>query len=206
MPTTRSARQSLTKVQAGTLVRFDSSRNEFVEPSPTVSVVSAFAAATVYTPNKTSTRSKRKSDEQNEEASGSGSTSKTFKKSRTGPSRSPSPSKGILRPAHFETNSKGLRLSPPTCPAPPSPSDAQPATPLDAPPSVLVPRLAPPEHQALVPAELSFDFEDAKTHLIGVDKRFEEVFARLKCRPFEDLTGIDPFRTLTQSILLVQLI
>ncbi|KIP11632.1 hypothetical protein PHLGIDRAFT_63560 [Phlebiopsis gigantea 11061_1 CR5-6] len=53
----------------------------------------------------------------------------------------------------------------------------------------------------MVPAELTFSFEDAKEHLIKVDSRFEDIFDRLGCRPFEQRERVDPFRTLTQSIL-----
>lgn len=47
---------------------------------------------------------------------------------------------------------------------------------------------------ALVPAVLTFSFEDAKQHLITTDPRFEDVFGRLKCKPFEHLERVDPFR------------
>ena len=46
----------------------------------------------------------------------------------------------------------------------------------------------------LVPAELTFSFEEAKNHLIEADARFEEIFTRMKCRPFEHLEQIEPFR------------
>jgi DNA-3-methyladenine glycosylase II len=46
----------------------------------------------------------------------------------------------------------------------------------------------------LVPAILSFDFEDAKQHLINVDARFEDVFAKMQCKPFEQLEQVHPFR------------
>ena len=45
-----------------------------------------------------------------------------------------------------------------------------------------------------MPAKLTFDFEEAKRHLIAADPRFEELFVRLKCRPFEHLEQVDPFR------------
>ncbi|CDO75683.1 hypothetical protein BN946_scf184941.g36 [Trametes cinnabarina] len=51
-----------------------------------------------------------------------------------------------------------------------------------------------PEGEQLVPAVLTFSFEDAKRHLVGVDPRFEDVFRRVKCRPFEHLERVDPFR------------
>jgi DNA-3-methyladenine glycosylase II len=199
MPTTRSARLSLTHVQAAALVRFDSSQNEVVEPSPTVTDASVIPSPVVT--RVTRAGSKRKTGGENADASGSASTPKP-KRARKGKleaSREASPGKSILKPVSFETDTRGLSLDPPAVPAPPSPSDAQPATPLEAPPVTLV----PPAPQALVPAELAFDFAQAKRHLIAADKRFEEVFKRLKCRPYEDLTRIDPFRTLTQSILYV---
>ncbi|KAL5524102.1 hypothetical protein ACEPAG_8275 [Sanghuangporus baumii] len=55
--------------------------------------------------------------------------------------------------------------------------------------------------QALLPAVLSFSLDDAKRHLIAADPRFEDLFSRLKCRPFEHLERVDPFRTLATSIL-----
>lgn len=48
--------------------------------------------------------------------------------------------------------------------------------------------------QALVPAVLTFSLEEGKQHLIHVDHRFEEIFRRLACRPFEHLERLDPFR------------
>ena len=50
------------------------------------------------------------------------------------------------------------------------------------------------EPPALVPAVLTFSFEEAKQHLISADPRFEDVFRRLKCKPFEHLERVDPFR------------
>ena len=46
----------------------------------------------------------------------------------------------------------------------------------------------------LVPAVLSFDFEVAKKHLIDADARFEYVFAKMQCKPFEQLDQVHPFR------------
>lgn len=48
---------------------------------------------------------------------------------------------------------------------------------------------------------LDFSFEDAKAHLINVDTRFAELFKRLKCKPFQHLEQVHPFRSLVQSIL-----
>ncbi|KLO19484.1 DNA glycosylase [Schizopora paradoxa] len=52
-----------------------------------------------------------------------------------------------------------------------------------------------------LPTVLSFSLEDAKKHLIEADPRFEDIFDRLQCRPFEELERVDPFRTLASSIL-----
>jgi DNA-3-methyladenine glycosylase II len=59
------------------------------------------------------------------------------------------------------------------------------------------------EEQELVPAVLTFSFEDARSHLVSVDGRFADLFTKMKCRPFQNLERVDPFRTLTQSILCV---
>lgn len=48
--------------------------------------------------------------------------------------------------------------------------------------------------EALVPAVLTFSFEDAKNHLIQADDRFEHIFDRVHCKPFEHLEQVDPFR------------
>ncbi|GLB37107.1 putative DNA glycosylase [Lyophyllum shimeji] len=53
----------------------------------------------------------------------------------------------------------------------------------------------------LVPAVLTFSFDDAKKHLIGVDRRFEDVFGKMPCKPFEHLERVHPFRALVTSIV-----
>ncbi|THV05059.1 DNA glycosylase [Dendrothele bispora CBS 962.96] len=53
----------------------------------------------------------------------------------------------------------------------------------------------------LVPAKLTFSFEDAKKHLTSVDPRFQVLFDRLHCKPFEQLEQVHPFRALSTSIL-----
>ncbi|TDL24272.1 DNA glycosylase [Rickenella mellea] len=63
------------------------------------------------------------------------------------------------------------------------------------------PTVLPQDTPSLLPAVLSFSFEDAKKHLIKVDSRFEDLFSKLKCRPYEHLERVDPFWTLVQSIL-----
>ncbi|KAL0072365.1 hypothetical protein AAF712_000128 [Marasmius tenuissimus] len=57
------------------------------------------------------------------------------------------------------------------------------------------------EADALVPAQLSFSFEEAKAHLINADARFEDLFERLPCKPYEELEMVHPFSALTISIL-----
>ena len=47
---------------------------------------------------------------------------------------------------------------------------------------------------ALVPAELSFSFEEAKQHLMGADTRFQDVFASVVCTPYQKLDRVEPFR------------
>ncbi|KAJ6625650.1 DNA glycosylase [Mycena sp. CBHHK59/15] len=49
-----------------------------------------------------------------------------------------------------------------------------------------------------VPADavLTFSFEDAKKHLIHADRRFEDIFNRLECKPFQQLEQLHPFRYL----------
>ena len=47
---------------------------------------------------------------------------------------------------------------------------------------------------ALVPAELSFSFEEAKQHLIKADTRFQDVFATAICTPYQKLDRVEPFR------------
>jgi DNA-3-methyladenine glycosylase II len=51
------------------------------------------------------------------------------------------------------------------------------------------------EDLAPLPAKLTFSWEDAKDHLIRADGRFEDVFSRLPCKPFESVEGIHPFRS-----------
>jgi DNA-3-methyladenine glycosylase II len=50
------------------------------------------------------------------------------------------------------------------------------------------------EEDTPVPAVLSFDFEQAKNHLITADSRFEDLFSKMPCRPFEHLEQVHPFR------------
>lgn len=52
----------------------------------------------------------------------------------------------------------------------------------------------PVEPPELLPAVLTFSLDEAKQHLIRADPRFEDLFSRLKCRPWEHLERVDPFR------------
>jgi len=47
---------------------------------------------------------------------------------------------------------------------------------------------------ALVPATLTFSLEKAKEHLIRVDHRFEDIFDKMPCKPYENLEQFHPFR------------
>ncbi|KAI0032241.1 DNA glycosylase [Vararia minispora EC-137] len=70
-------------------------------------------------------------------------------------------------------------------------------------PTSAVPFEIPPSgtNTELLPAKLTFSFEDAKKHLVAADARFMDVFNRLPCKPYEKLERIEPFSTLTSSIL-----
>ncbi|KAL1942070.1 hypothetical protein VTO73DRAFT_6600 [Trametes versicolor] len=83
--------------------------------------------------------------------------------------------------------------------AAPTASDAK--TSLAAPNTAVPTPIPNAEGEELVPAVLTFSFEEARRHLVRVDPRFEDVFRRVKCRPFEHLERVDPFRTLAHSIL-----
>jgi len=54
--------------------------------------------------------------------------------------------------------------------------------------------LDPGPPPALVPAELSFSFEEAKQHLVTADTRFQDVFATAVCTPYQKLDRVEPFR------------
>ena len=65
---------------------------------------------------------------------------------------------------------------------------------LTKPPISAVPATDTANEPVLLPAELTFSLEAAKSHLIAVDARFEEVFRKLPCKPFEHLERLEPFR------------
>jgi hypothetical protein len=52
----------------------------------------------------------------------------------------------------------------------------------------------PASDTTLVPAVLTFDFQEAKRHLIQADHRFEDLFQRMTCKPFEQLERVHPYR------------
>ncbi|KAF8625406.1 hypothetical protein AX15_005371 [Amanita polypyramis BW_CC] len=58
-----------------------------------------------------------------------------------------------------------------------------------------------PMSEQVVPATLTFSFEEGRKHLISVDRRFEKLFNKMPCKPFEHLETVHPFRSLTTSIL-----
>ncbi|KAJ7497292.1 DNA glycosylase [Mycena latifolia] len=83
------------------------------------------------------------------------------------------------------------------------------AEPLKTPkkPKPIIPVATGPSEPDFVPADavLTFSFEDAKKHLINADNRFEDVFNRLECKPFQELENLHPFRSLASSILAQQI-
>lgn len=68
--------------------------------------------------------------------------------------------------------------------------------PVKAEPQVQVNFTIPPrvKEPTLIPAALSFSFQEAKQHLIFADLRFADVFNRLPCGPYEKLEPVDPFK------------
>ncbi|KAG6845398.1 hypothetical protein H0H87_009745 [Tephrocybe sp. NHM501043] len=58
---------------------------------------------------------------------------------------------------------------------------------------------APLRAHSMVPAVLTFSFEDAKKHLISVDHRFQDLFSKMQCKPFEHLETVHPFRDSCQA-------
>ena len=61
-------------------------------------------------------------------------------------------------------------------------------------PPVPSPGPAEEEDTTFVPAVLTFDLEEAKHHLIQVDHRFEDLFTKMRCKPFQNLEQVHPFR------------
>jgi DNA-3-methyladenine glycosylase II len=52
----------------------------------------------------------------------------------------------------------------------------------------------PEDEDTPVPATLTFNFEQGQTHLINIDARFQDLFDKMPCRPFEHLEQVHPFR------------
>ncbi|KAG9220614.1 hypothetical protein CCMSSC00406_0003713 [Pleurotus cornucopiae] len=63
------------------------------------------------------------------------------------------------------------------------------------------PRVLADDDSDVVPAVLSFSFEEAKNHLIKADARFEGLFNEVTCKPYEKLERVHPFQALATSIL-----
>lgn len=55
-------------------------------------------------------------------------------------------------------------------------------------------QLRPASDITPVPAVLTFDFQEAKRHLIQADHRFEDLFQKMTCKPFEQFERLHPFR------------
>ena len=55
-------------------------------------------------------------------------------------------------------------------------------------------RAEKPMLEQMVPAALTFSFEEGRKHLISVDGRFEKLFNKMPCKPFEHLETVHPFR------------
>lgn len=90
----------------------------------------------------------------------------------------------------------------------PTPVDKSEELPLPTPPAEFIPIEAINQHPSeFIYPTLSFDYEEAKAHLINVDPRFKDLFAKYPCRPFEHGLDIplDPFRTLCTSIISQQI-
>ncbi|KAJ7925297.1 DNA glycosylase [Mycena leptocephala] len=83
-------------------------------------------------------------------------------------------------------------------------SEAKPlSTPKKPKPNVVPATTGTTSEPEFVPADaiLTFSFEDARKHLIDADHRFEDIFNRLECKPFQQLEQVHPFRALATSIL-----
>ncbi|CUA66630.1 DNA-3-methyladenine glycosylase II [Rhizoctonia solani] len=107
-----------------------------------------------------------------------------------------------IRPLEKPTTRRRYRPSTPT--KPPRRTSKNPAkhfiANLDMP--ELPPFNEPPySNPTLVPAKSTFSFEQAKSHLIKADTRFEQLFASVQCQPFEQSEPINPFRNLVASVL-----
>ncbi|CUA66627.1 DNA-3-methyladenine glycosylase II [Rhizoctonia solani] len=65
-----------------------------------------------------------------------------------------------------------------------------------------LPQFKEPSYKpTLITPTLTFSFEEAKSHLIKADTRFEQLFANSQCKPFEQLEPVDPFRALVTAVM-----
>lgn len=77
---------------------------------------------------------------------------------------------------------------------------------VDSSPSVVgfeIPPVGDAPALELLPAKLSFSYDEARTHLIQSDSRFAEVFTRQMCKPFEKLDRVEPFKYVCVAILVL---
>lgn len=56
---------------------------------------------------------------------------------------------------------------------------------------------------SVVPAVLTFSLDEAKKHLISVDHRFEDIFNKLLCKPYENLESFHPFQSVCSCHCLI---
>ena len=91
-----------------------------------------------------------------------------------------------------ETVQKRLRANKSTSPRPADKEKKAPHT--SSPAREHIEPIPTADGEELVPAVLTFSFEDAKAHLISADPRFGDIFNRVSCKPFEELERVDPFR------------
>ncbi|KAI5889661.1 DNA glycosylase [Schizophyllum commune H4-8] len=127
----------------------------------------------------------------------------TRSQSRGTPSSTPAPVKRKADDADAAASASKAKKPRSTKAKPSTPRVAKDAVSTE---SQLVPPPPPPtipgsEPEKILPAILTFDYAEAKRHLISVDSRFEELFKRLPCKPYEQLETVHPFRALTMSIL-----
>ncbi|KAL1713810.1 DNA glycosylase [Schizophyllum commune] len=102
----------------------------------------------------------------------------TRSQSRGTPSSTPAPVKRKADDADEAPASKAKK---------PRSTKAKPSTPRVA-------KEADSKPEKILPAILTFDYVEAKRHLISVDSRFGELFKRLPCKPYEYLETVRPFR------------
>ena len=98
------------------------------------------------------------------------------------------------RKASSETREPVQKRSRATASSSTKPTDKGKDPPPHAVPTIHIEPIPAADGEELVPAVLTFSFEDAKRHLIGADPRFQDMFGRVSCKPFEELERVDPFR------------